>query len=186
MTTTTKDQLDTGQLSVLSAVSQLNGERRTTNNSQVANRARVSRTYAGKTVRFLAGRRLITDTATGSAPHWRMTAAGKALLAGGQASEPTGIPAMLIAYFERKHFEGPRQTPMITEIWGNGTPWQGVSPTEATYTNIRALKRAGAKSLGIVAYGSLPADFTVAELLDEADKPLLGGAIIGSRTWKAR
>jgi hypothetical protein len=186
--TTTMSQLDPGELTVLTAVDQLNREKRTTNNSQVASCAHVSRSYAARATRRLSGRRLITNTATGAAYHWRMTAAGRELLAGGHADEPGDvIPEILTAYFERKRFPGdPKQVPVITEVWGNGVPWEKVTPATATYANIRVLRRRGARSLGIQAYGSVPADFTVDELLRTADQPLLGGAVIGSRTWKAR
>jgi hypothetical protein len=165
--TATTPRLSPDEFAVLTAVDELNRQRRTTNNSQIASCARVSRTSVRGITVTLRSRKLIVDTGPGGAYHWRMTPAGLALL-GGDAPRPGDdlVPAKVTAYFERKREGGPAQVPVIVEIWGNGSPWQDVSPVRATLGNIRELDRAGARSVAIVAYGSGPADFTTRELLE--------------------
>jgi hypothetical protein len=100
------------------------------------------------------------------------------------------VPGAIAHYFERKRAMGKPtawQMPMITQVFISGPgSWKGIAPVAATYTTIRTLARAGAEVVACQAYGSAPADFPVTPLLAEASRPLLGGALIGSRTWGDR
>jgi hypothetical protein len=98
------------------------------------------------------------------------------------------VPGAIAHYFERKRAMGKPtawQMPMITQVFRCGK-WEDVTPVPATFTEIRALLRTLAEVVACRAYGSAPADFPIAPLLAEASRPLLGGALIGSRTWGDR
>jgi hypothetical protein len=60
-------------------------------------------------------------------------------------------------------------------------PW---SRKIVSISALRKLRAGGASSVALSA-GGRQADFTIAELLRVGQRPLLGGSIIGSRTWKA-
>lgn len=75
-----------------------------------------------------------------------------------------------------------RQTPQITSAFIPGTGWVAlVRPVPAVFRYLRIIKRAGATSIGVTAYNRTP-DFTIDELLKVNRAPLLGGALIGSKT----
>jgi hypothetical protein len=90
------------------------------------------------------------------------------------------VPSAIAAHFERKRATGePRQMPMITQVYRDGTPWEDTEPVPATFTQIRHLARKGVTSVAVQAYGSAHADFPVEPMLREASFPLLGGSLIG-------
>lgn len=98
------------------------------------------------------------------------------------------VPQPLKDYFAADaayHTLAPK-TPQVTSAF---IPGQGWIPLEFTVPAVprylRIIQRLGATSVAVSAYGRVP-DFTIDELLKVDRTPLLGGALIGSRTWPAK
>lgn len=94
------------------------------------------------------------------------------------------VPPEIAAHFEHKREcagSPRREVPMIVEIFTAGEGWTKVSPLMATFTNIRTLPKT-VLTVACQAYGSPVADFPVEPMLRRASLPLLGGAVIGSKT----
>jgi hypothetical protein len=68
------EYLDAREMRVWKAVQRLNGQGRTTNSSQVATAARLSRNAVAFTASHLAARGYLRDVGKGAAYHWRITA----------------------------------------------------------------------------------------------------------------
>jgi hypothetical protein len=68
------EYLDDREQRVYQSVRRLNGYRRTTNTSQVANDSGINRTAASSILRYLAARGFLRDISTNAACHWRLTA----------------------------------------------------------------------------------------------------------------
>lgn len=92
-----KSQLSADELDVLNTIQILNGQGRTTNNSQIASNSVVSRTAVAAITSSLRGWKLITDVSKGSAYHWRVTAAGRQLILDGETGDESPKDAELIA-----------------------------------------------------------------------------------------
>ena len=67
------EYLDSFEQQVYKAVKQLNGARRTTNNSQIASVTGLSRNTISKVTRELWARDFIRNAGKGAAYHWRVT-----------------------------------------------------------------------------------------------------------------
>jgi hypothetical protein len=91
-----KSQLSADELSVLETIQILNGQGRTTNNSQIAGNG-VSRTAVAKITSTLRGRKLITDVSKGASYHWRITSAGRHLIIDGETPDEPAKDAELAA-----------------------------------------------------------------------------------------
>ena len=68
------EYLDAREMRVWNAVKRLNGQGRTTNSSQLATAARLSRNAATFTATHLKARGYLRDAGKGAAYHWRTTA----------------------------------------------------------------------------------------------------------------
>ena len=68
------EYLDAREIRVWTAVKRLNGQGRTTNSSQLATAARLSRDAATFTASHLKARGYLRDAGKGAAYHWRTTA----------------------------------------------------------------------------------------------------------------
>jgi len=67
------EYLDSREMRVYQAVRQLNADRRTTNNSQIARITRDSTTAVGQVTQRLRRRGYLRDISKGAAYHWRLT-----------------------------------------------------------------------------------------------------------------
>lgn len=104
-----------------------------------------------------------------------------------RAEKDPAIPAEVTEYFEGRRFpDDPAEVPQITSVFRPDEGWSPVAETKpATLGRMRMLRRQGVTAVAIGAYGR-QADFPVESLLRRTHQPLVGGAVIGSRTWKAR
>jgi len=159
------------------------GPRKSTgNNSQIAYVTKLSRATVGHLATGLRARGYLTNVSKGASYHWRTT--GKPVRVAPDTAE---VPEKVTAYFERRREEGQRkQSPVITQTWIPGQAFQDVAYIPVTYTALRRLREQGVEQVGISCYGRGPADFTIRELLADAELPLLGGSLIGSRRSAAR
>jgi hypothetical protein len=172
------EYLDAMEHDVYGAIKALVAARRTVNNSQIAAHTGISRTQVAYITSGLRLRGIIENVSTGAAYHWRLTSKPV------QLREPglDEIPEKVTHYFERRREDGQRpQLPSIVQMWIPGQRFEDIPAVPATYTAIRELKAKGAEQVSISCYGHGPADFTIRELLAEADRPLLGGSLIGSK-----
>jgi hypothetical protein len=93
-----KSQLSAEELDVLQTIQILNGQGRTTNNSQIARFPRSpSRTAVATITGSLRGWKLIEDVSKGSSYHWRITSAGRALIIDGETPDESPRDAELAA-----------------------------------------------------------------------------------------
>lgn len=103
-------------------------------------------------------------------------------------SHQATTPDVVHEYFKARGVEhSTYQThPLITEYFIPGKGWvRETGRQRVSYSKIRKLKKLGATTVQITAGGRSP-DFSVAEILRKTRHPLLGGSLIGSRTWPAK
>lgn len=179
-----REEFDANDAKVFGAIKDLNEDRRTTNNSQIASATGLSRTMVGSVTNHLRARGFIKNVSKGAAYHWRLT--GKKPGAPAARSVSRETPQVILAHFDRKLLPGdPRQPIVISDSFIPGKGWIVEDDLPVTYAEIRRLAAEGVDTIAVRGYGVV-ADFPIKPILDEASRPLLGGSLIGGTRRSAR
>lgn len=95
------------------------------------------------------------------------------------ASYQAQVPGLIEEYFSAKPF-GMTEHPRIVQEFAPGAGWKSggfIRGKRVSCSWLRKLKKQGVTAVSL-ACGGYQADFTIAEILRHAQRPLLGGSLI--------
>jgi hypothetical protein len=103
------------------------------------------------------------------------------------SSHQAKVPPVATEYFAQYEADqDAREHPIIGQVFYPERGWRRqVFKKRVSRSWLLKLRSDGATAVMLSAYGH-DVDFTIAELTKVDRRPLLGGALIGSRTWPAR